>query len=219
MCGKATTHLLRLTGTIHCLMEAVKFLKNKNIVDSNKTNLSKQFVSAIEKEFQDSAPNISLINASTVLMAEQLLIYFNRHRLIFSCYKFDYENDLYGEIKKILSEQNEMSKIQNFNSRQIYVFSKILYNAGENVMATKLCQDNRINIDEFYEASRHLQEFNFGKLEIFKAANARETYKFVKKPFEDIERDLNIVTILNKLKIDSFKFRDSYNSSKLSNLL
>ncbi|CAF1002011.1 unnamed protein product, partial [Brachionus calyciflorus] len=73
MFGKSSTHLLRLCGILHILKKSIDFLKNKEVVDSDKRILTNQFREMIENELKQDSLIFTEISLDTVNEAYELI--------------------------------------------------------------------------------------------------------------------------------------------------
>ncbi|RNA44247.1 hypothetical protein BpHYR1_047778 [Brachionus plicatilis] len=89
MFGKAATHLLRLCGILHVFQESIMFLKNNQILECNKKDLTNEFVENVDSVLKNKVVDITIISSKTVLQAHELLIYFNKNRMVLA--KYDIE--------------------------------------------------------------------------------------------------------------------------------
>lgn len=213
MFGKAAILLLRLCGVLHCIKQAIKFLKEKNLNDCSKRNLTNEFILSVENHFKTTVFDITNIETDIVYEAEELLTYFNKNRIILAGYEINFDEiDFYSAIHNCIIKLKNVGEISliTINKNNMLLYEKILCSPGQSFRATKICQKNRKSVQDFVQACRELEDLNLGKTETFKGSNARDTYMFVKKSLEEIENDLNFVIILKKLRIDIRKFKDSY---------
>ena len=153
MFGKSATHLLRLSGILHMLKKAIFFLNSKQICDREKRVLTNEFIQNVEKEFeaeiqkeqmenpdddqeQENFPeeeskelkNLTKISEETVRQAHELLIYFNKNRLVLAGYLIDLEIDFNNSIKQYIENSKNANKIENIsyskNQTNLFKYTK-----------------------------------------------------------------------------------------------
>ena len=109
--GKAFTHLIRLSGIIHCYNHTFKFLieHRQNLV----TPKFKEFLETSKKDFHGG-----LIELKTVEMSQSLLDYFNKNKIILAGYKFSNE-ELLNEDLIVLVKSYISVRTQNIMQHQM----------------------------------------------------------------------------------------------------
>ncbi|CAF1087193.1 unnamed protein product [Brachionus calyciflorus] len=237
MFGKSATHLLRLSGILHMLKKAIFFLNSKQICDREKRVLTNEFIQNVEKEFeaeiqkeqmenpdddqeQENFPeeeskelkNLTKIYEETVRQAHELLIYFNKNRLVLAGYLIDLEIDFNNSIKQYIENSKNANKIENisYSKNQLYLFEKILCYPGLEVSAKQISELTRKPLSEFIDACKELEKLKFGTVIEFKCTNKKTTFKFSKRNLEILENDINFISIFKKLSINFESFKKSY---------